>query len=102
MEQRPITPDPWKAGQATPMMRLRSGQVAMPNMLGGDMMNSYNIQTNQAQWGIDSVNSQASGMGGWYLNNAGAYTPMAAPDTTWRGKLSNYWDKLLKIIYLEP
>jgi hypothetical protein len=41
-------------------------------------------------------------MGGWYLNNAGAYTPMAAPDTTWRGKLSNYWDKLLKIIYLEP
>lgn len=102
MEQRPITPDPWKAGQATPMMRLRSGQVAMPNMLGGDMMNSYNIQTNQAQWGIDSVDSQASGMGGWYLNNAGAYTPMAAPDTTWRGKLSNYWDKLLKIIYLEP
>lgn len=104
VEERPITPDPWKASQQTPMMRLYSGEIAMPTMMGENsgMMNSYNIQTNQAQWGIDSVDSQASGMGGWYLNNAGAYTPMSAPNTTWRGKLSNYWDKFLKFIYLEP
>ena len=104
VEQRPITPDPWKAGQPTPMMRLRSGNVGMPNMLSDSsyMMNAHDIRANQSQWGIDPSNVQNSGVGGWYLNNAGAYTPMAAPDTTWRGKLSNYWDKLLKIIYLEP
>ena len=73
-------------------------------MLSNDMimMNNYDIWENQKDWGIRPTTNKNSGLNGWYVDNAGAYTPMGAPDTTWRGKLSNYWDKLLKIIYLEP
>ena len=103
-EERPITIDPWKAGQQTPMMRTHTGGVGMPNVLDANMMmmTNYDIRSSQSDWGIVPSSSRQDGTGGWYLNNAGAYTPMAAPDTTWRGQLANYWDKFLKIIYLDP
>lgn len=104
VEERPVTVDPWKAGQPTPMMRTHAGGVGMPSVLGNGavMMSNYDIRATQNDWGITPSSSRQDGTGGWYLNNYGAYTPMAAPDTTWRGKLANYWDKLLKVIYLDP
>jgi len=104
VEERPVTVNPWKAAQPTPMMRTYSGQVGMPNMLDNNlsMMNNYDIRASQSDWGVTPSSSKKDGVGGWYLDNTGAYTPMGAPDTTWRGRLSNYWDKFLNFIYLDP
>lgn len=104
VEERPVTVNPWKAAQPTPMMRTYSGNSGMPNMLDPNMMmmNNYDIRANQKDWGIRPTTTKKSGLDGWYVDNTGAYTPMGAPDTTWRGQLSNYWDKLLQIIYLDP
>ena len=66
------------------------------------MMNNYDIRANQQDWGITPTTTKKSGLDGWYVDNTGAYTPMGAPDTTWRGKLSDYWEKFLQIIYLDP
>lgn len=104
IEQRSITFDPWKPGLQTPMMRTKDGTVMMTNVMSseGQMMNKYDIRSHQSGWGISPSDSSANGLGGWYLNDGGAYVPMAAPDSTWRGKMYNWWEKLKKVIYLEP
>lgn len=104
IEERPVTFDPWKPGIQTPMMRTQDGSVMMTNLMNpdGQMMSQYGIRANQSEWGIQSQKGTGSGLNGWYLNDGGAYVPMAAPDSTWRGKMVNWWEKLKKIVYLEP
>ena len=104
IEERPITFDPWKPGLQTPMMRTRDGAAVMPNLMAenGALMSSYDIRANQKGWGISPQKSSLNGLNGWFLNDGGAYVPLAAPDSTWRGKMYNWWEKLKKIIYLEP
>ena len=45
VEERPVSYNPWKAAQPTPMMRTYSGNSGMPSMLSNNaiMMNNYDI-----------------------------------------------------------
>lgn len=103
IEQRSVTLDPWKAGVQTPVVRTQSGKVGLGNLMNdGVLLNQQSIQSNQQTWGINPQFSSANGLGGWYLNDQGAYVPMAGADTSWQSQMGSWWEKLKKIVYLEP
>lgn len=97
----------------TPLMQAKNGSFRMPNLLDPKQpgLSKQQILRHQSEWGVtpafDGLYDANSGE--WYANDEGAFAhvPLNQQSMHYKWdqfvkKTSSWWQKLLRIIYLEP